>query len=170
MRLADALDSISKKAHLTKDVFSAAVTPAQELKRAGSDEAALRLAARVEEAVDAVEAVLANEEEKSVELEQTGMRGRVAAVGLEQVLDSNEPAQMRHLAERIDLISQVWGFSSRSTAWGLRLRRKERVILYMTPQSGQFLVSFALGEKAVAAAHLIPMTSEESTSVCLIPG
>jgi hypothetical protein len=99
MRLADALDSISKKAHLTKDVFSAAVTLAQELKRAGNDEAALRLAARVEEAVDAVEAVLANEEEKSVELEQTGMRGRVAAVGLEQVLDSNGLAQMRHLLQ-----------------------------------------------------------------------
>ena len=54
---------------------------------------------------------------------------------------------------RIDPITEVWGFTSASTGWGLRLRHKERVILYMTPQPGQFLVSFALGEKAVAAAR-----------------
>ena len=54
---------------------------------------------------------------------------------------------------RIDPITEVWAFTSESTGWGLRLRHKERVILYMTPQPGQFLVSFALGEKAVAAAR-----------------
>ena len=54
---------------------------------------------------------------------------------------------------RIDPITEVWGFTSASTGWGLRLRHKERVILYMTPQPGQFLVSFSLGEKAVAAAR-----------------
>ena len=54
---------------------------------------------------------------------------------------------------RLAPLSQVWGFTSKSTGWGLRLRHKERVILYMTPQPGQFLVSFALGEKAAAAAH-----------------
>lgn len=30
---------------------------------------------------------------------------------------------------------------------------RQRVILYMTPQKDQFLVSLALGERAVAAAH-----------------
>jgi hypothetical protein len=54
---------------------------------------------------------------------------------------------------RIEPLTEVWGFTSASTGWGLRLRHKERVILYMTPQEGQFLASFALGEKAVAAAH-----------------
>lgn len=53
---------------------------------------------------------------------------------------------------RIGPVTGVWGFTSASTGWGLRLRRKERVILYMTPRDGGFLVSFALGEKAVAAA------------------
>jgi hypothetical protein len=47
----------------------------------------------------------------------------------------------------------VWGFTSEVTGWGLRLKRRGRVILYMTPRKGHFLVSFALGEKAVAAAH-----------------
>lgn len=57
------------------------------------------------------------------------------------------------VADRIGPVSPVWGFTSASTGWGLRLRRNERVIVYMTPGEGKFLVSFALGEKAVAAAH-----------------
>lgn len=46
-----------------------------------------------------------------------------------------------------------WGFTSKSTGWGLRLKHKERIILYMTPCEGYFLASFALGEKAVQAAR-----------------
>jgi hypothetical protein len=46
-----------------------------------------------------------------------------------------------------------WGFSSKATGWGLRLKRDNRAILYMTPCEGYFLASFALGEKAVKAAH-----------------
>ncbi len=61
--------------------------------------------------------------------------------------------------KRIPPISEVWGFTSASTGWGLRLRRNERVILYMTPSHGYFLVSFALGEKAVGAAHAKKLTS-----------
>ena len=57
------------------------------------------------------------------------------------------------LAERIHPISEVWGFTSATTGWGLRVRHHDRVILYMTPQSRQFLVSFALGEKAVEVAR-----------------
>ena len=55
------------------------------------------------------------------------------------------------VAERIGPVTEVWAFAGTSTGWGLRLRRTERVILYMTPRTHQFLVSFALGEKAVAA-------------------
>lgn len=57
------------------------------------------------------------------------------------------------VSDRIPPITQVWGFTSASTGWGLRLRRNDRVILYMTPRDDHFLVSVALGEKAVAAAH-----------------
>lgn len=55
--------------------------------------------------------------------------------------------------ERIGALSQAWGFASASTGWGLRLHHKERILFYMTPREGHFLVSFALGDKAVAAAH-----------------
>jgi hypothetical protein len=46
-----------------------------------------------------------------------------------------------------------WGFAGKAYGWGLRLKHKERIILYMTPCEGHFLASFALGEKAVQAAH-----------------
>ena len=48
---------------------------------------------------------------------------------------------------------EEWGFTNEAAGWGLRLREGKRVIVYMTPQAGRFLVSFALGEKAVAAAR-----------------
>jgi hypothetical protein len=54
------------------------------------------------------------------------------------------------VAERIGPVTEVWKFS---TGWGLRIVHEDRVILYMTPQKNQFLVSLALGEKAVAAAR-----------------
>lgn len=57
------------------------------------------------------------------------------------------------VSDRIAPISEVWGFTSASTGWGLRLKRNDRIILYMTPRENHFLVSFALGEKAVAAAR-----------------
>lgn len=49
--------------------------------------------------------------------------------------------------------SPEWGFSSPSTGWGLRLKAEKRTVLHMTPCKGYFLASFALGEKAVKAAH-----------------
>lgn len=55
---------------------------------------------------------------------------------------------------RIPALTQLWGFTSKSTGWGLRLRHGERVIVYMTPGDAQLMVSFALGEKAVARAKL----------------
>jgi hypothetical protein len=75
---------------------------------------------------------------------------------LQSVLGKAHPAWTRLIelvSERIPPISLAWGLTSASTGWGLRLKRKARVILYLTPRDGHFLVSFALGEKAVTAAH-----------------
>lgn len=47
--------------------------------------------------------------------------------------------------------SAEWGYSGRSTGWGLRVKQKDRIVLYMTPCRGYFLASFVLGEKAVQA-------------------
>jgi len=45
-----------------------------------------------------------------------------------------------------------WSFSGAKYGWSLRLKQKDRVILYLTPQAQSFLVGLALGEKAIAAA------------------
>lgn len=46
-----------------------------------------------------------------------------------------------------------WGCAGKSTGWGLRLKQEKRAVLYLCPCKGYFLASFALGEKAVKAAH-----------------
>jgi hypothetical protein len=59
----------------------------------------------------------------------------------------------RLIASRFAPLLVEWGFASKKTGWGLRLKREKRTILYMTPCKGHFMASFALGEKAVKAAH-----------------
>ena len=59
----------------------------------------------------------------------------------------------RLIASKLTPLSVGWGFTSKKTGWGLRLKREKRTILYMTPCKGYFMASFALGEKAVKAAH-----------------
>lgn len=59
----------------------------------------------------------------------------------------------RSVSQKFAPITFEWGYTSKSTGWGLRLKGEKRTILYMTPCEGYFLASFALGEKAVKAAH-----------------
>lgn len=56
-------------------------------------------------------------------------------------------------------LAEEWAFSASAAGWSLRLKDGKRVIVYMTPQKGRFLVSFALGEKAVAAARAAGLPS-----------
>ena len=60
------------------------------------------------------------------------------------------------ISERIDSAVAVWRFS---TGWSLRVLHKDRVIVYLIPQQNQFLASFALGEKAVAAARAAKLSA-----------
>jgi hypothetical protein len=57
------------------------------------------------------------------------------------------------LDSRIGDLVSVWGHAGKRYGWSLRVRKRKRVLVYLTPQAGQFLVSLALGEKAVAAAR-----------------
>ena len=63
------------------------------------------------------------------------------------------------VAQRIGPVSEVWKSSNANTGWGLRILQQDRVILYMTPQPRQFIVSFALGERAVAAARTAKLSA-----------
>lgn len=65
-----------------------------------------------------------------------------------------------HWTRLIDCISSeyspltvTWNFAGAKWGWSLRLKQKKRTVLYMTPCAKHFLVGFALGEKAVKAAH-----------------
>ena len=57
------------------------------------------------------------------------------------------------IASRFAPLTFEWGFTGKTTGWGMRLKHKERIVLYLTPGDGYFLASFVLGEKAVQAAH-----------------
>jgi hypothetical protein len=39
----------------------------------------------------------------------------------------------RLMSSRFAPLSMEWGFTSKKTGWGLRLKREKRTILYMTP-------------------------------------
>jgi len=58
-----------------------------------------------------------------------------------------------YVTDRFGPLSEEWNFPGAKYGWSLRLKRKERVIVYLTPQEGEFRVGVALGEKAVKAAH-----------------
>jgi hypothetical protein len=57
------------------------------------------------------------------------------------------------LGDEHNLTVQEWNSYSRKAGWSLRLKHKDRNILYLSPCRGSFFVSFALGDKAVEAAR-----------------
>ena len=58
-------------------------------------------------------------------------------------------------------ISGEWHSYSRKAGWSLRLKQKDRTILYLSPGRTEFRASFALGDAAVREAQ----KSELSASV-----
>jgi hypothetical protein len=58
-----------------------------------------------------------------------------------------------YVTDRYGPLTEEWRFSGAKYGWSMRLKRKDRVILYLTPQAGRFQVGVALGEKAVKTAH-----------------
>jgi hypothetical protein len=50
-------------------------------------------------------------------------------------------------------ITEHWNFAGGKFGWSLRLKWKDRIVLYLTPQAGAFLAGVVLGDKAVAAAR-----------------
>jgi hypothetical protein len=57
------------------------------------------------------------------------------------------------LKKELKLDRQEWNSYSVKAGWSFRLQSKKRNIVYLSPRAGNFLASFALGDKAVAAAQ-----------------
>jgi Protein of unknown function (DUF3788) len=49
--------------------------------------------------------------------------------------------------------TQEWGSSSHKAGWSLRLKQKDRIILYLIPLPGSFQAALVLGDKGVKAAR-----------------
>ncbi|MFZ2492870.1 MAG: DUF3788 family protein [Thermoanaerobaculia bacterium] len=62
-------------------------------------------------------------------------------------------AIVQTLAKDHDASIAEWAFAGAKYGWSMRVKRKARVILYLIPQDGHFLVGVVLGERAVSAAH-----------------
>ena len=60
---------------------------------------------------------------------------------------------VRHVCEKYPPVTEAWNHGGDKFGWSLRLKRKERILLYMTPQLGQFLLGVVLGEPAAERAH-----------------
>jgi uncharacterized protein DUF3788 len=56
-----------------------------------------------------------------------------------------------HLQAEYGPLAEEWNFG-KAYGWSFRLKARTRAVVYMTPRRGRFLASFALGEKACAAA------------------
>lgn len=67
-------------------------------------------------------------------------------------------ALLQHVHSAYAPLSELWRHAGAKFGWSLRLLQKERVILYLTPQHGAFLVGLVLGERAaqIAEAAALP--------------
>ena len=58
------------------------------------------------------------------------------------------------LASQHRLIVREWHSHSLKAGWSLRMKRRGRNIVYLSPSHSYFMASFALGQKAVEAARV----------------
>jgi hypothetical protein len=56
------------------------------------------------------------------------------------------------LAMEFDPVVEAWSFGGKAHGWSLRLKRRDRAIVYLTPLLGGFRASLALPERAVPVA------------------
>jgi hypothetical protein len=50
-------------------------------------------------------------------------------------------------------VTADWTYSGQKLGWALRLKRKDRAVVYLKPMDGTFRASLALGERAVKLAE-----------------
>ena len=66
-------------------------------------------------------------------------------------------ALLQHVQSTCAPLSELWNHAGAKFGWSLRLKQKDRVILYLTPQRGAFLAGLVLGERAAQSAEAGPL-------------
>lgn len=59
---------------------------------------------------------------------------------------------LEDLADELKLPTREWNTYSQKAGWSLRVKRGDRIIVYLAPCEGYFRASFALGDKALQTA------------------
>lgn len=57
------------------------------------------------------------------------------------------------VASLLEGVTEDWTFAGRNYGWSMRLRVRDRNLVYLTPCKGHFLVGVVLGERAIEAAQ-----------------
>ena len=81
---------------------------------------------------------------------------------LEKVLGQSYALWTRLVAELkrdLQLDGEEWHSSGVKHGWALRLRKKDRNIVYLGPRAGSFMAAFVLGDEAVAVARKTDLPS-----------
>lgn len=85
--------------------------------------------------------------------------GRTEQPSDADLADALGPAQelweqlVSQIAETLDVEERDWNSYSVKAGWAMRMKHKGRNIVYLSPGTGSFMASFALGDRAVEAAR-----------------
>lgn len=63
------------------------------------------------------------------------------------------------LSEEIGIDLFEWATAGKQYGWSLRAKKKKRIIVYLIPQHGSFLIGLVLGDRAVAASQAVPLSA-----------
>ena len=72
---------------------------------------------------------------------------------------------MADVARHAGDLAETWHHGGAKYGWSMRLVRKDRNLVHLTPQAGMFLVGVALGEKAIAAAEAAGIVSVRTLEI-----
>lgn len=73
------------------------------------------------------------------------------------------------ISEDLGISQQEWTNSGKKYGWSLRLKQKDRNVLYLSPCDGCFRVSLALGDKAMADAWHAHLSAAAAAALSCAP-
>ncbi len=74
-----------------------------------------------------------------------------------------------YVTETCAEVTEQWNFAGVKFGWSMRMRSKDRIVLYLIPQAGQVLVGIVLGPRAVAAAAGADLPAEVREAIAAAP-